>query len=698
MAYDKTNWVNGQPPAIDATHLNKIEQGIYDLSVSLDEDVFLLDQTTPQTIINGIPLLDKTFADFTDIKEFVNKDYVDTAVTSLGARYYMIDTSSGISDYKLTQLSPPSGSEQSVTKTGLADDDYIAGWISPDTSMNKLIKGVYNWHIYAEKTGGTQTLRLYWQLVERKSDNTETVIATSAVSNEIMTSKGSYIIPLTLSEDYTLADGSYVVGKLYADVSDGGSAPDVAIYYDGSSKSHWEIPVNLEIFSDQFLKLDGSNANSDIDITPYNLTVNNISAINGSIKKLGNVRYASEYATGGSGTVEDPWIDGIQEAYDDAVSEGVRPVIYLGGGIYKATHTIKFDGAATFALIGDGRNPVKIITDDGVSFTLMELSETTQAWIGTIRNVKFEYHGTGYLLKNFGLSEMYFIGDEFRADNTEEGIILVSPTLHNLQYNQITDCYILGGNKAGIPLIKFEKPSSYITEEILISDCFFSVQPESGVGYAKGIEVDDGAIDRWAITSCRWTPVGDYPIIDIKGAIGVGGIGGINPVYINSLAKTTANSRLIHFNDLAGTNDKPIKISGVMIDQSATNPLQYGVYIGSGWDNIIVEGNAFPDCATSGVYVTPGANTHGIIKNNIGYNTENSGTAILSGDGTTTSFNIEHELGATPTKIRVNPASPDAEGCYADPSDADATNIVVKFKTAPPSGTDNIKVSWEAEV
>jgi len=272
MAYDKTNWVNGQPPAIDATHLNKIEQGIYDLSVSLDEDVFLLDQAIPQTVINGIPLLDKTFADFANIKEIVNKDYVDMAVTSLGARYYMIDTSSGISDYKLTQLSPPSGSEQSVTKTGLTDDEYIAGWISPDTSLSKLLKGVYNWYIYAEKTGGTQTLRLYWQLVERKSDTTETVIATSAVSNEISTSKGSYIIPLTLSEDYTLADGSYVVGKLYADVSDGGSAPDVAIYFNGTSKSHWEIPINLEIFSDQFLKLDGSNANSDIDITPYNLT------------------------------------------------------------------------------------------------------------------------------------------------------------------------------------------------------------------------------------------------------------------------------------------------------------------------------------------------------------------------------------------------------------------------------------------
>ena len=30
MAYTKTNWVNGGPPAIDANNLNHIEQGIYD--------------------------------------------------------------------------------------------------------------------------------------------------------------------------------------------------------------------------------------------------------------------------------------------------------------------------------------------------------------------------------------------------------------------------------------------------------------------------------------------------------------------------------------------------------------------------------------------------------------------------------------------------------------------------------------------
>ena len=39
MAYEKTVWVNGQAPALDAEHLNKIEQGISD-AVSI----------TPQTL------------------------------------------------------------------------------------------------------------------------------------------------------------------------------------------------------------------------------------------------------------------------------------------------------------------------------------------------------------------------------------------------------------------------------------------------------------------------------------------------------------------------------------------------------------------------------------------------------------------------------------------------------------------------
>lgn len=40
MAYNKTNWVNGQAPALSAENLNKIEEGIFnnDANISILQD------------------------------------------------------------------------------------------------------------------------------------------------------------------------------------------------------------------------------------------------------------------------------------------------------------------------------------------------------------------------------------------------------------------------------------------------------------------------------------------------------------------------------------------------------------------------------------------------------------------------------------------------------------------------------------
>ena len=57
MAYTKTNWVNGQAPALSAENLNKIEEGIYnnagdiasilaDVSALKTEDTILVDKFT----------------------------------------------------------------------------------------------------------------------------------------------------------------------------------------------------------------------------------------------------------------------------------------------------------------------------------------------------------------------------------------------------------------------------------------------------------------------------------------------------------------------------------------------------------------------------------------------------------------------------------------------------------------------------
>lgn len=85
-----------------------------------------------------------------------------------------------------------------------------------------------------------------------------------------------------------------------------------------------------------------------------------------------------------------------------------------------------------------------------------------------------------------------------------------------------------------------------------------------------------------------------------------------------------------------------------------------------------------------------------ILKYNTGYITESSGVAVFSGDGSTTQFKVEHGLIKAPSKVIVTPLSADAKDfAYAE---ADDTYIYFNFSTAPPSGTDNVKLSWHAEV
>ncbi len=75
---------------------------------------------------------------------------------------------------------------------------------------------------------------------------------------------------------------------------------------------------------------------------------------------------------------------------------------------------------------------------------------------------------------------------------------------------------------------------------------------------------------------------------------------------------------------------------------------------------------------------------------------KSAGIATFSGDGTTTTFTIPHGLVAEPKVVQVTPLSADASGQFYVTKDA--TNIYVNYITAPPAGTNNIVLSWYAEV
>jgi len=228
--------------------------------------------------------------DPTELLHAATREYVDMAVTSLGAAYYMYDEED-VTGYKTCYLDPSSDSEAYIDGASLSDNDYIGGWISaPGEAPQKLLKGVYDWYITAEKTAGTQSLRVYWTLIERKSDTSETVIATSSNSNEI-DGKSAYIVSLSLSEDHILDSGSRIIGKLYADVSGGGSTPTARIYYQGTNSSRWEIPANTEIYKNIFVPYSG--AVKDLDLGAKTLTVGELVSASSTY-----LTYGIEAATG----------------------------------------------------------------------------------------------------------------------------------------------------------------------------------------------------------------------------------------------------------------------------------------------------------------------------------------------------------------------------------------------------------------
>jgi hypothetical protein len=95
---------------------------------------------------------------------------------------------------------------------------------------------------------------------------------------------------------------------------------------------------------------------------------------------------------------------------------------------------------------------------------------------------------------------------------------------------------------------------------------------------------------------------------------------------------------------------------------------------------------------------TTGANDNFtfVLHNYDGYRTVNSGTATFSGNGSQTQFTIPHGLIGIPKSYRVEAGSSDAKGDkYVT---ADDTNLTVTFATAPPSGTNNVVLVWQAEM
>jgi len=140
---------------------------------------------------------------------------------------------------------------------------------------------------------------------------------------------------------------------------------------------------------------------------------------------------------------------------------------------------------------------------------------------------------------------------------------------------------------------------------------------------------------------------------------------------------------------------KNVKIIGNCFKSDGITTISIG-FAGVGTiDNVAVIGNHSDlDEATVTVNFANWPTNTRFKGNNL--KTDSEGTATFSGDGSKTQFSIAHGLKYTPTKVLVTPMTADAAGDFY--VTANKTYIYINYKTAPPSGTDNVKVSWCAEV
>jgi len=214
--------------------------------------------------------------------QLVDKAYVDQAVGALGARWYMLDSLDVATGYRVARMSTPGGATaDSLTASALADSGLVATWISAEgASPAVLLGGIYQLVVFAKRVGGhgSRTLRLYWELIERKADTSEHVIESSVYSNTLLEGVTQQVeVGILLPSDFTPEVGSRVIGRIRARVYGAtGAAPDMRLFFEGDYNSRWELPTNTEYITDNFVPYTG--AYTDVDLGAQSLMADSLIA------------------------------------------------------------------------------------------------------------------------------------------------------------------------------------------------------------------------------------------------------------------------------------------------------------------------------------------------------------------------------------------------------------------------------------
>jgi len=276
--------------------------------------------------------------------------------------------------------------------------------------------------------------------------------------------------------------------------------------------------------------------------------------------------------------------------------------------------------------------------------------------------------------------------------NAVNGILLITDhTTLNFGHSWFSDVFVAPSNAVGI-LLKVNSVSKRMNQ---LTFSRLHLVPDSYVTGSKGIEITGDANWFFGVTAENL----DYAVDVIEGSYNT-----FEGMYIRAKGETSAVLRTR--SESRGTSFRDIDIVH-LVANIGTALRDENTWKGAPtlFDHIRIH-----------KFATYIAKTNATVLNKVsisetGASTENSGVATFSGDGTTKVFNISsHGLALTPTnrtKIKAygTPQSTDAENASplsVYPADLDGDGnyegLKIVFAEAPIAGTDNVKVTWYAEL
>lgn len=221
------------------------------------------------------------------------------------------------------------------------------------------------------------------------------------------------------------------------------------------------------------------------------------------------------------------------------------------------------------------------------------------------------------------------------------------------------------------------------TGEYRFLNCRFSYANVTD-GFGFDLNIGDATREfKIVVDNCKFSQFkSEVPAINIRGSSPIGG-----PIKISNNT-FIGNNR----DDNTATGERAIQCQGKVRDslQVTGNTVRYFATPASQPFNVKNSQE------TLTAYGNDGQNGNGEVVNGI---LSRSGEAIFSGDGSQTTFPVDHNMqgGHPPSIVTATPdLSTDAVGIKGV-KNIDTNYFDVEFESAPASGTDNVRIMWNAD-